>query len=93
MSEFKVNQESLDYLERLAYEVDGKVNLIDYILTSHKNDTDNSIINSKPFQHLLQDYEKASAEYLVAKTIFEKENNLTNKKWNLDFLTGICTVK
>lgn len=91
--EIQIDQSTVDYLERLAYEEMGKMNLIDHILTSHAKDPDDSVVDGAPFQRLLSDYEKASAEYSVAKNKLEKDYELNGKTWNLDFETGICTVE
>lgn len=90
--EFQVNHETVDYLQRLAYEVNGKSNLIDYVLTKHINDDNADIIDSEPFKKLMLDYTTASAEYEVAKDRFARDNDLVNKNWNIDFETGTCTV-
>lgn len=89
---FKVDQDVVDYLERLTYETRGKMNLIDYVVTAHAADADASVVEGRPFASLMAGYEKAAAEYEAAKTRFAEDNGISGKNWTIDFATCECTV-
>ena len=66
------SDESLNYLQRLGYEVDSYRSIIDYLFTNHKDDP--TFINSEIFCAYQKKYEKVEAEYVLAKKEYgEKE--------------------
>lgn len=66
-----ISQDQANYLQRLGFEVDSKVFLMDRIFANHAEDPDASVIESIPFKHYMEAYEKAYAEYEMAKSEFE----------------------
>lgn len=58
---------TVNYLERLDYELSAKQSVIDYIMTSHKDDADASVLEGAPFKHYEKELEKNAAEYAEAK--------------------------
>ena len=70
--------EQVNYLQRLGADVDSKVFLIDRIFANHANDEDTAMFDSVPFKHYMSEYEKAHAEWEMAKSEFQK--NYLDKK-------------
>lgn len=60
-------EKTVNYLERLDYEVSAKQSVIDYIMTSHKDDADASVLEGAPFKHYAEELEKSIVEYTKAK--------------------------
>ena len=60
-------EKTVNYLERLDYEVSAKQSVIDYIMTSHKDDADASVLEGAPFKHYAEGLEKSIVEYTKAK--------------------------
>ena len=63
----KINQELANYLQRLGYEVDTRLSIIDRLFTNHKDDTDASVFESVPFKTYSKQLEDVQAEYDMAK--------------------------
>lgn len=61
-----LTQELVDYVQRVGYEVDTRVYLIDRMFDMHKNDTDTSLFDSVPFQKYHQELTEKKAEYDLA---------------------------
>ena len=68
-----VSQETCDYLQRLGMGIDARLAVIDRIMTIHANDTNDSVLESKPFKKYHAEFEELNAEYTQAKLEFEKE--------------------
>lgn len=79
-----VNQETIDYLQRLGMEYESYLAVIDRLFDSHKKDNDTSLFDSIPWRKYYKEYEMKKAEYELAKNeyenflkkiVSEKENN------------------
>lgn len=68
-----VSQETCNYLQRLGIEVDGRLEVINRLFTTHANDADDSVLTSKPFQTYQKQYDEINAEYNLAKEELGKE--------------------
>ena len=68
-----VSQETCDYFQRLGMGIDARLAVIDRIMTIHANDTNDSVLESKPFKKYHAEFEELNAEYTQAKLEFEKE--------------------
>lgn len=75
MKEFQLEltQETVDYVQRIGYEVDGYTHIITSLFEQHKNDVDDSVLESIPFKSYQDKFFKAKAEYELAKQALEKE--------------------
>lgn len=94
--EVKINSDTVDYLERLSYEVEGMKRVIKEIITDSAFNT--AIFEAANFKAYNQKYEERIAAYEVAKdemikTVIPAEVRDANAiaEWNLDFSTGILT--
>lgn len=88
-----VNQELVNYIERLAYEESSYKDVIMTLLEMHKGDPDGSSIDNPVFKAYQEKYANAKAEYEMAKNQITEEyipDCLKEHKteWNLDFATG-----
>lgn len=92
-----VNQELVNYVERLSYEEASYKDVILTLLDAHKGDTDGSAIDNPVFKSYQEKYASIKAEYEMAK------NEVTNQyvpdclaghqyDWNLDFSTNELTI-
>lgn len=100
----KINQEQANYLQRLGIEVEGKSFLIDRMFANHAMDEDTMLFDSVPFKHFMSEFEKAKAEFDLAKTEFQntfldkevakitgKEDNIYS--WQIDDYSSLeCKV-
>ena len=68
MFETEVDDQSLDYLQRLGYEVDSYRSIIDYLFTAHADEPD--FIGTELFKSYAKEYAKVNAEYSKAKAAF-----------------------
>ena len=62
----ELKQEMVDYIQRIGYEVDTRVYLIDRMFDMHKNDTDTSLFDSLPFKKYHSELEAKKAEFDMA---------------------------
>lgn len=93
----EVNQELVNYIERLSYEEASYKDIILTMLEIHKGDADGSAVDNPVFRAYQEKYSKAKAEYELAKERITKEyipdclkNHQTD--WNLDFETNVLTI-
>lgn len=88
-------RETVDYLQRLAYEADGMRETIDYIVAAHAGDKDASVVEGAPFRALAAQCAQASAAYRVARDEFQASMPewAAGMPWSLDFASGVCTVE
>ena len=92
-----ISQETCNYLQRLGMGIDARLEVINKIFTNHANDTDDSVLESKPFKKYHSEFEELNAEYTQAKIAFENEikpivyekaGEGVNFRWNInDFLS------
>ena len=100
MKTIKVNvtQETINYLQRLNYEVFTREEIITKLLEMHKDDNDDSLFTSKPFLKYSEELSRVKAEYELAKVELEKlyiPIELYGKhqyNWTVDFSTNIMTI-
>lgn len=71
--ELEINKETSNYLERLTYETNSFKDIIDHIVTSHKNDSDSSVIESPVWKGYEKKYLDSNAEYSLAKDKLTEE--------------------
>lgn len=71
--ELDLNQELVDYVQRLGYEVDGYAYIINNLFEMHKDDVDDSLIQSVPFQTYNKQFFEAKSKYEMAKVELERE--------------------
>ena len=93
----KVNNEMVDYMERLSYEVEGSKRIIKELITDNADNS--SVLEGATFKKYNQRYEEKFAAYEVAKQELQKEyipkvliEDKVPLNWNLDFSSGIMTV-
>lgn len=92
--EVKVNNETVDYIERLAFEVEGMKKVVKEIITDAQDNP--AVLDGAAFQTYEKRYQERNAAYEVAKNELQKTwipQDLQNKivTWNLDFSTGILS--
>lgn len=95
--DIRVNDETVDYMERLSFEIEGSKRIIKELITD--NDTNSSILESETFKKFNARYEEKFAAFEIAKQELEREyipkvlvENFISFKWNLNFSTGIMTI-
>lgn len=94
MKEYKIqiNQETINYLERLHYDVNMRQNIIQTLITNKA--TDDSVLTSKPFLTYSEELGRLSAEYELAKKeveLYYLPEDLRDKheySWSIDFKTN-----
>lgn len=97
--ESNIPQETIDYLQRLNYEVFTREEIITKLLEMHKDDEDDSLFTSKPFLKYSEELSRVKAEYEMAKLEAEKiyiPKELYGQhqySWNIDFITNVMTVE
>lgn len=62
-----VSEETTNYLQRLSFEIDGRLEVINRLFTTHANDTDDSVLSSVPFKKYQTEFNEYNAEYTIAK--------------------------
>lgn len=92
-----VSQETVNYLQRLNFEVMTRTEVITKLLEIHKDDIDDSLFVSKPFLKYSEELSRVKAEYELAKVEVEKtyvpevlHGHTFN--WNVDFQTNEMTI-
>lgn len=95
MKSFEIPEATSDYLQRLAFEKMAREDVIDRILTSHRDDADSSVVDGEPFKRYMRDLVEVSAEYEKAKeslpALFPDGVDRA-APWSLDFDTHVVTV-
>lgn len=100
MKQIKINltQETINYLQRLNYEVQTREEIITKLLEMHKDDNDDSLFVSKPFLKYSEELSRVKAEYELAKIEVEKLYvpkvlyGQHQYSWNIDFVTNEMTI-
>lgn len=92
-----VDQELVNYIERLSYEEAAYKDIILTLLETHKGDPDGSSVDNPVFRSYQEKYSKAKAEYELAKERITKEyipdclkDHQTD--WSLDFGTNLLAI-
>lgn len=94
----EVNQETINMLQRLNYEVNARRETICYLLDQHKADKNDTLLTSKVFETYQSQLSDLSAEYELAKdemirTYVDPAIIPNIIKWNLDFNTGVLEIE
>lgn len=92
-----VSEKDVNEVQRAGFEVDGRRGVIDRYLEKHMNDSDESAINSKPFNHFMSLLCEAEAHYELAKqqietTYVPEVLKGHSYNWNLDFAAKEITI-
>lgn len=92
----KVDNGTVDYLERLNFELEGTKRIIKELILENREDA--SVLDGKTFQRYNQKYEERFAAYETAKDKMAKEfippavrESGDLASWDLDFATGILS--
>ena len=93
----KINQDTVNYLERLHFEVEQRKDIIQRLIEAHAYDTDDAVLVSPAFKAYSSELSEFVAEYELAKqelsnTYIPKYLDGHNINWNLDFSTGQLDV-
>ena len=67
-----VENDLVDYLQRLGSDIDSRLAVIDRMFVNHKDDTDASVFESVPWKKYSKELEEVQAEYTIAKDEFSK---------------------
>ena len=65
------DDDSLNYLQRLGYEIDSYRSIVDYLFSSHKDEPE--FLDSDIFKSYMKKYEIVNAEYAKAKEKYGQE--------------------
>ena len=68
-----VSEEQVNYLQRLGYDVDSKIFIIDRLFANHANDDNTQLFDSIPYKHYIKEYEQAYTMWELAKSDFEQQ--------------------
>ena len=68
----KVENKLVDYLQRLGFDIDSRLAVIDRMFMNHKDDTDASVFESIPWKKYSKELEDVQAEYSIAKDEFSR---------------------
>lgn len=95
--QIRVNDETVNYMERLSFELEGSKRIIKEILTDPITPTE--VLDGEVFKKYNARYEEKFASYELGKRELEKNyipkilfDNSVNFNWNLDFTTGVMSV-
>ena len=67
-----VENDLVDYLQRLGFDIDSRLAVIDRMFVNHKDDTDASVFESVQWKKYSKELEDTQAEYTMAKDEFSK---------------------
>ena len=93
----EVNQELVNYIERLSYEEASYKDVIMTMLEAHKGDVDGTVVDNPVFKSYQEKYSQVKAEYEMAKAQVTEEYvpdcfKEHRVEWSLDFNTNELTV-
>ena len=97
--EINIAQETINYLQRLNYEVFTREEIIAKLIEMHKDDVDDSLFVCKPFKKYSEELSRIKAEYELAKLEVEKTYipkvlyGQHEYKWDINFSTNIMTIE
>lgn len=94
----KVTEKTVDYIERLSYELEGMKAILKEIITDAQDNP--LVLEGEGFKSYNAKYEERHAKYEAAKQEIQNEflpkelvdANMINK-WSLDYATGILTFE
>jgi hypothetical protein len=93
-----IEQEMINYLQRLNFEITTREEVITKLIEVHKDDTDDSLFTSKPFLKYSEELSRVKAEYELAKIEAEKLYipevlyGIHQYNWTIDFSTNEMTI-
>lgn len=96
--DINVTQETINYLQRLSFEIETRKEVIAKLIEMHKDDIDDSLFVSKPFLKYSEELSRVKAEYELAKTEAEKLYvpevlyGQHEYNWSIDFATNVMTI-
>lgn len=93
--DIRVNDETVNYMERLSFEIEGAKRIIKELITD--NATDARVLEGETFKRYNTRYEENVAAFEIAKkeleqTYIPKVLKNVAIQWNLEFSTGIMTI-
>lgn len=86
----EIDQETVNYIERLHYEVEQRKDIIQRLIEAHANDADAAVLTSPAFRAYSSELSEFTAEYETAKIELQKMHIPAylaghEIKWKLDF--------
>lgn len=94
----EIDQETVNYIERLHYEVEQRKDIIQRLIEAHANDADATVLTSPAFRAYSSELSEFTAEYEAAKTELQKmyipaymEGH--EIKWKLDFASRLMEIE
>lgn len=93
----EINQDTVNYIERLHYEVDQRKDIIQRLIESHANDEDATVLTSPAFKAYSSELSEFVAEYENAKAELQNKYipiylNGHQINWTLDFSNRILNI-
>lgn len=92
---FEVNEELVNYIQRLAYDVNSHRGVITKLIEDHAKDADASILISPVFTNYHDKLSSLEAEFEIAKETLENTvipEKYRNFPWNLNYSSRILTI-
>lgn len=88
----EINQETVNYIERLHYEVEQRKDIIQRLIEAHANDSDAAVLTSPAFKAYSSELSEFVAQYETAKNALQEEYipkylNGHQINWQLMFAT------
>lgn len=92
----EVSQKTVDFLERISYELEGQKRVIKELINENQNNPD--FLQNKAFIAFNARYEEKTAEYEIAKkeaqeTYIPEEFERELTSWEIDFRNCTMTIK
>ena len=84
---FNINQEVANYIQRIMFEMDNKIFIVDRMFTNHKDDEDSSLLfENRLFQKYMHEYRELRLQYVELTNLINKQIteflNKNNYKYN-----------
>lgn len=91
---FNINQEVANYIQRIMFEMDNKIFIVDRMFTNHKDDEDASLLlENRLFVKYMHEYKELRFQYVELTNLINKQildflnkNNYKFKRiqWNIN---------
>lgn len=93
----KINQDTINYLQRLHFEVESRQDVIQRIIEAHMKDDNADILESKVLKKYSEELSELKAEYEIAKQQVTEQYVPSELKsdmyfWNIDFQAGVMSI-
>ena len=94
-----LEEEDLNYLQRLYYEVGARNNVITTLIENHAMDSNDAVLTSPAFQTYNKQLSELTAEFEIAKQkigqkyVPEEFRSNNAAIWEADFSTGEMVIK